>query len=145
MGTVARFHPTTFNCKNLEILANTFEEIFYIDNDQYKRVEMIEDSNVGIKPTKCYLNDEEIAEWIYEESLTENVHTINRNHIVFLENGKVCDFFFYHMHDGTLKCIVEVEFFSQAERENFIRPFWFGKEVNSNFFNDYAIWNAVII
>lgn len=144
METIARFIPSNFKTYELEIIANTFDEVFYVGEDQYKRVEKIEFGDIGVRPYKCYRNDEEIAEWEYENALG-TIHTIERNHLAFLQSGKVCDLYFYHMHDGSLRNVVEVEFFSEAERENFIRPFWFGKEIKGKHYDAFSIWNAVII
>jgi hypothetical protein len=145
MGTVAMFLPTHFDVSKLEVLANTFEEIFYVDDAQYKKVEIIVDGQDFFKPRErhCYRNDIEIAEFEYEEALTDDIHLLLRNHIAFLENNKVCDLFIYHLQDESLKFVVEVDFFSEAERESFIRPYWFGKEVDGKYNSDLAIWQYI--
>jgi hypothetical protein len=143
LETIARFMPYTFDCNQLEVIANSYDEIFYVGDVQYKKIEKVKYGDIGFRPRVYYRNDVEISEQSYENALEDHIPTLERNHLVFLENGKVCDFYFYHMKDGTLKNIIEIEFFSTAERENFIRPHWFGKEIKDESISDFALWNLI--
>jgi hypothetical protein len=145
--TIARFVPENFNTSELEVLANTFEELFFAFDREYKRVEVVEkiDDNFmkNVRPYKNFKNDKEISEIEYEEVLGESIATIERNHLTFLQDYKVCDFYIYHMHDETLRFVIEVDFFSDAEREQFVRPHWFGKEVAEEKYSSKALWEEV--
>jgi hypothetical protein len=139
----ALFNPQQFSCSKLQILASTIEEIFYKGDHQYKKTEKTEFENFDSRPKKFYANDVEISEREYKFALTDDVHLMERSHLIFLEGSKVCDFYFYHMYDYNVIAVVEVEFFSLAERENFIRPYWFGKEVEAKRFDAKAIYEQL--
>jgi hypothetical protein len=147
MEYIARFSPQNFKCDTLELVEQTFDEIFYDDDHiQYKKMEKViyGMSNIKPFPRTCYKNNEEISEQEYEEAKKDNIHCLTRNNLHFLESGRVCNFYFYHMQDDSIKPVIEVEFFSLAEKNNFIRPYWFGKEVDEKKYSDLAIWTEIM-
>lgn len=145
--SIARFCPANFNTNEMEILTNTLEEIFFAFDREYKRVEVVEELNEQFKqkvrPYKNFKNDKEISENEYEEVLSDSIPLLERNHLTFLQDFKVCDFFIYHMHDDTIKFVIEIDFFSDAEREQFVRPHWFGQEVDEEEFSSKALWDLI--
>lgn len=147
-NSIARFVPTTYNMSELKILTNTFEEFFFKHEREYKRVEYVKTDINEVeffeqRPYKNFKNNEEIHEMEYEDVLGEDTVTLERNHLTFLQDYKVCDFFFYHMHDGSILPVIEIDFFSEAEREQFVRPYWFGNEVREDKFSNKALWEQV--
>jgi hypothetical protein len=147
-SSIARFSPTNYNMNELEILSNAFEDIFYKFGREYKRVEYIKVKLEEMKffekrDYKNFKENVEISETEFEEMLDDSTPILERNHLTFLQDYKVCDFFLYHMHDGELIPVIEIDFFSEAEREQFIRPFWFGSEVSEDRFSSKALFEKI--
>jgi hypothetical protein len=142
MKILTRFAPKTFNANDLQIIEMTFDEIFF-NKGEYKKMEEILFGTLKVPQRICYKDDIEIAEYEYEKALADNIHLLYRNNLHFVVSDQLCNLLFYHMEDDTYKFVVEVEFFSQGEKDRFVRPYWFGKEVDEEKYSAYAIWKEI--
>lgn len=133
-----RYHPISFSTEELELVTVTHDEIFFKEEDKYIKMVYADESHVIY--TK---NDEAIEGEEYEEAKDDDTEILNATRLVFLEQSKLCNLIIIFMPNHKVLPLIEVEFYTVSEKDNFNVPKWFGKQVSEKFFNMKTLWKLM--
>lgn len=138
MLLLKKFHPISFDVSELTTVGNAYCEICYPNGVRYERI-----NHTHVKEVRYFKDHEEIEKEEYEQAI-ESFPQLSKNKIPFIWDYHVCFLDIYLLPNYHILPIVSIEFGSNEEMIAFVKPEWFGDEVNLRFYDEENMWASIM-